>query len=52
VLRGLSKDIVHGITSLDASRATGAQLLALVRDHWIGGQRGDTAKAWEIIACR
>jgi predicted transposase YbfD/YdcC len=31
----LSKDIVHGITSLDADRATGGQLLALVRDHWL-----------------
>lgn len=30
----ISKDIVHGITSLDATRATGAQLLTLVRDHW------------------
>jgi predicted transposase YbfD/YdcC len=29
----LSKDIVHGITSLDADRATGAHLLTLVRDH-------------------
>jgi predicted transposase YbfD/YdcC len=31
----LSKDIVHGITSLDPARATGAQLLTLVRDHWL-----------------
>lgn len=31
----ISKDIVHGITSLDADRATGAHLLALVRDHWL-----------------
>jgi hypothetical protein len=31
----ISKDIVHGITSLDADQATGAHLLALVRDHWL-----------------
>ncbi len=31
----LSKDIVHGITSLSPTRATPAQLLALVRDHWL-----------------
>lgn len=31
----LSKDIVHGITSLEASRATTGQLLTLVRDHWL-----------------
>jgi predicted transposase YbfD/YdcC len=30
----ISKEIVHGITSLDTDRATGAQLLALVREHW------------------
>lgn len=30
----ISKEIVHGITSLDADRATGTQLLTLVRDHW------------------
>lgn len=31
----VSKDIVHGITSLDHDRATAAHLLALVRDHWL-----------------
>lgn len=31
----LSKDIVHGITSLDATRGNAAQLLTLVRDHWL-----------------
>ena len=31
----LSKDIVHGITSLDATRASAGQLLTLVRDHWL-----------------
>jgi predicted transposase YbfD/YdcC len=30
----ISKDIVHGITSLPAGRAA-ADLLALVRDHWL-----------------
>ncbi len=32
--RRLSKEVVHGITSLDATQATPKQLLALVRDHW------------------
>ena len=31
----LSKDIVHGITSLNATRGNAAQLLTLVRDHWL-----------------
>jgi predicted transposase YbfD/YdcC len=31
----LSKDIVHGITSLNPTRAAPAQLLTLVRDHWL-----------------
>jgi predicted transposase YbfD/YdcC len=31
----LSKDIVHGITSLDTARGTAAQLHTLVRDHWL-----------------
>ena len=30
----ISKDIVHGITSLQTSEATPAQLLALIREHW------------------
>lgn len=31
----VSKDIVHGITSLDPARATGAHLLILIRHHWL-----------------
>jgi predicted transposase YbfD/YdcC len=31
----ISKDIVHGITSLKPDRATSAHLLVLVRDHWL-----------------
>jgi predicted transposase YbfD/YdcC len=32
--RRLSKEVVHGVTSLDTTRATPTQLLALVRHHW------------------
>ncbi|GLZ43812.1 hypothetical protein Acsp05_74360 [Actinokineospora sp. NBRC 105648] len=31
----LSKEIVHGVTSLTADRATPEQLAGLVREHWI-----------------
>jgi predicted transposase YbfD/YdcC len=31
----ISKDIVHAITSLPTHRATAADLLTLVRDHWL-----------------
>jgi predicted transposase YbfD/YdcC len=31
----ISKEIVHGITSLAATRANPAHILALVRDHWL-----------------
>jgi len=30
----LSKEYVHGVTSLDADRASAEQLLGLVRHHW------------------
>lgn len=32
--RRLSKEYVHGVTSLDAEQATAEQLLGLVRHHW------------------
>ncbi|WP_285509996.1 ISAs1 family transposase [Actinokineospora sp. NBRC 105648] len=36
----LTKEVVHGVTSLDAGRATAGQVAALIRNHWGIENRG------------